>query len=119
MPRLPIGGVMKQSVTWQQPGAASVFDQRPTWNTVGTYRCQVRDLDGRELVNARQIKATITTQIIMRNPQPFTGFCPVKANDRFLFESSGRVLNVDYALRIDEGNAFIKILATELAGETP
>jgi SPP1 family predicted phage head-tail adaptor len=89
------------------PGGSS-----PTWTTVGTYWARVRPLSGRELFNARQTKATTTHEITMRAQ------VPVGPNSRLLFESTGRIFNVDESLRVDETNTYRRILATEQAGET-
>jgi SPP1 family predicted phage head-tail adaptor len=108
-------GQMRHRLTLEEPGPVVPDGQggsTPTWTTVGTYWARVRPLSGRELFNARQTKATTTHEITMRAQ------VPVGPNSRLLFESTGRIFNVDESLRVDETNTYRRILATEQAGET-
>lgn len=84
-----------------------------TYTTVGTYWANVRPLTGRELVNAKQVKATISHEITMRQVGS------IKATDRLQFQGTARLFNVESVIRVGEQNAFYLIHATELIGEKP
>lgn len=86
--------------------------QLPVYSNVGTYWACVEPLTGWELSNARQVKATISHAIVLRN------IGTIKPTDRFLFESTSRLFQVESVFRIGEQNAYYKIHATELVGET-
>jgi SPP1 family predicted phage head-tail adaptor len=95
---------LQRCATTQGPAGKPIY----TYTTVGAYRANVEPLTGLELFNARQLKATITHKITMRV------IGEVLPSDRFLFESTGRVFNVNFVFRESEVQRLYKIMATEL-----
>lgn len=104
-------GQMRHRVTWQRRDSTAGNDRmnqpRDVWETLGTFWAHVEPLGGRELFNARQLKATSTHKITLRGGQDF------KASDRFTFQGTGRTFGFDSANRVDERNAYVVIMATE------
>lgn len=90
------------------PAATGYGQRQPNWQTVGTYWAQVRPLSGRELENARQIKAEVTHRITLRYQGPAA---PLNPTQRFLLE--GRVFNIVSVVNVDERNRQYDCLCTE------
>ena len=103
-------GDLRHRVTWQRsaPTRNAMGQDIPDWKAVGTYWGRVQPLTGRELVNAQQIRATIGHKITLRNVGA------ISPQDRFLFEGTGRVFNVDSVVRRDEQNVALDLLCSEL-----
>ena len=91
----------------QQPD--STGDLISSWQVLGKYWAFVRPLQGRELVNAKQIVETISHQITMRV------IGPISAKDRIVFIN--RVFGIDHIYRDQETNIYYHLLAHELVGE--
>jgi SPP1 family predicted phage head-tail adaptor len=85
------------------PDAAG--EDRETWASVGTYWALVTPLTGRELTYARQVIATVSHRITIRNVGTIT------AANRLVFE--GRTLELGSVTRVGEINEYYSILATE------
>lgn len=103
-------GLMRHRLIWQtfNPGQLDGMNQPSrTPTTVGTYWGHVEPLSGMELYNARQKKGETSHKITMRNVGP------VKPTDRFVFESTGRIFQVDSVFRVDERNAYLMLHCTE------
>jgi SPP1 family predicted phage head-tail adaptor len=93
-------------------GPQSRTGQLPTiYTPAGTFWANVDPLTGRELVNAKQVKATISHKITMRQ------VAAIKPTDRFQFQGTARLFNIETVIRIGEQNGFYLINATELFGE--
>ena len=113
---LPDVSEFRHRLTWLSPGTATrsgTGQNLIPWTNNGTFWAKVEPLAGMELMNARQVKATISHKITMRNVGA------IAASNRFYFEATGRIFNIDVVFRIDEQNAFYAIYATELFGEKP
>ena len=120
MPDFDIGsprfdlGLMRHRVSRQ---VSSVTGRGPlgqnivAWSTVGTYWARVENLTGRELVNAAQLKSTVKHKITLR----VVG--PISPDDRFLFEGTGRVFNVEFVYRTEERNGFYELWCSERTGQ--
>lgn len=104
-------GDLRHRVTWQRPAASrnAIGQVLPAWTTVGTFWGRVEPLGGRELVNAQQIKETVRFRITLRNVGA------IAADDRFLFEGTGRAFNVESVVRRDEMGAVLDLLCSEIA----
>jgi SPP1 family predicted phage head-tail adaptor len=104
------GGDLRHRLTLQRCATTQGQAGKPilTYSTVGTYWALVEPLIGHDLFTARQLKATTSHRITMR----VVG--PINPSDRFLFESTGRVFNVDSVFRHQEQDTYYKITATEL-----
>lgn len=107
-------GLLRHRVTWQSIDPSAPRDrlnQTPnTWITLGTLWAHVEPLGGRELYNARQLKATSTHKITIR------GGHSIKASHRFLFQGTGRIFGIDSINRVDERNAYLSFMCTEQSG---
>jgi SPP1 family predicted phage head-tail adaptor len=105
-------GELRHLVIWERNFPASTDDsggqELDNWQTLGTHFAKVEPLTGRELWNARQIKATSTMRITMRDVGD------VIASDRFLLDSTSRVLEIDWVSRPEEIESDLIINATEL-----
>jgi SPP1 family predicted phage head-tail adaptor len=107
-----IGDMRKRVVIQRATVAADDFGQDiPTWSNLATVWAQVRPLSGRELVNARQVKDTVSHKITTRQSVTIT------PADRLVLGT--RVFNIESVIKTDELNQWLEILATELIGETP
>jgi SPP1 family predicted phage head-tail adaptor len=80
----------------------------PVWTAVGTFWAKIKTLSGRELVNAQQVKATVTHSIRMRYQGAGVRIAP---DMRFLY--AGRFFNIGVVLNEDERNVWLDILCTE------
>lgn len=102
-------GLMRQRLVWQQATFTTSQSGQtvPSWSTVGTYWAHVEPMRGMELYNASQTKTGTWHKVRMRNVGSIT------PKDRFLFEDTGRILNVESVLREDERNAYLIIQCTE------
>lgn len=102
-------GPMRQRVTLQTntPTKDALNQDVPHWTVVGTYWAEVVTLSGRELENARQLKATVTHRVRTR----YVG--PISAAQRFLW--NGRVLNIEFINNVININREYQILCTETA----
>lgn len=111
MPDLALDpGALRHRLAWQpldQSQLDAMNQPKKSWTTRGTYWGRVEPLAGRELMNARQLKAETTHKITMRN------VAAVNAGDRFLFEGTGRVFNVESVFRQSERNAYLVVHCTE------
>ena len=67
-------GSLRHEVHYQTPTVTfdALNQDQSTWSTLKTYRAKVRTPNGRELVNAQQLKAVLTHVITHRYP----GFLP-------------------------------------------
>jgi head-tail adaptor len=64
-------------------------------------------MSGLEVFNARQLKATSSIKVTMRDVGPISPL------DRLLLEASGRIFNVDSVINTDELGADLVLLCTE------
>ena len=109
----PQSGQLRHKLTLQStplavnPDAYGENAGEDQWSTVATCFGSVEPLSGMEAMNARQLKATVTHKIIVRNEGP------VKPGDRYVFEQTNRYFVVESVLRMDERNAWYLIMATE------
>jgi SPP1 family predicted phage head-tail adaptor len=94
-------------------GQSKSGQQLYSYTLSGPFWAKVEPLTGRELVNAKQVKATISHKITMRQ------VAAIKPTDRFQFQATPRLFNIETVIRIGEQNAFYLIHATELFGEKP
>jgi len=78
-----------------------------TWIVLGTLWAHVEPLSGRELFNARQLKALSTHKITIR------GGHSIKTSHRFKFQGTGRIFGIDSVDRVDERNAYLTFVCTE------
>lgn len=83
----------------------------PTWTTQGTYWAEVRNLAGREAVNAKQIKADTTHQVTMRYIGTLFSTAGLLPSMRLLFNT--RVFNILWVNNIDERNREYQLLCQE------
>jgi head-tail adaptor len=83
-----------------------------TWITQGTFWGHVEPLQGMELMNARQLKATTSHKLLMRN---IDDLLPngIRPQGRFLFEGTGRAFGIEQVFRVDERNAYLSIHVSE------
>jgi head-tail adaptor len=105
-------GDMRHLVTWQAltlgpplPGKAGQPSQ--AWTTQGTHYAKVDPLTGIETWNQRQLKATSTLKVTMRDVGP------ISPKDRLLFEDTGRTFNIDSVLCPEELGADLILMVTE------
>jgi SPP1 family predicted phage head-tail adaptor len=105
-------GRLRHRVTLQQLPAnrtPSPRGQLPSnWATVATFWADVAPLQGRELSNAQQIKATVTHRLTMRWPGSSLTITP---SMRFTWGS--RIFNIVAVLNADERNRRLDIIAEE------
>jgi head-tail adaptor len=106
-------GDMRHIVTWQTftsvetPGKAGQAVK--TWTSqTPQHFAKFEPLTGLEVWNQRQLKATSTTKVTMRD------IGPVSPLDRLLLESSGRIFNVDSVQNPEELGADLILMVTEL-----
>lgn len=104
-------GDMRHLVTWQTFTSADVPGKAgqsiKNWTSQGTHYAKVEPLAGMELWNVRQLKATSSLKVTMRNVGP------ISALDRLLFENSGRIFNVDSVNNPEELGADLVLMVTE------
>jgi len=86
--------------------------KQKTWTTQGTYWASIRNLSGREAVNAKQIKADTTHMVTMRYIGALFASPGLLPSMRLLFNS--RVFNILYVNNIDERNREYQLLCQEL-----
>lgn len=106
-------GDMRHQVTWltNVPAVTPTSGGQPLddWTVVGVHFAKFEALSGRELWNARQIKATSTDKITMRDVGN------ILASDRLQLDATGRTFEVDSVLRPTEVyNEDLVITVTEL-----
>lgn len=115
MPDLQLDiGELNTRVTWQQNAPAttptSAGQKLPNWSDRGTYWARVEPLSGRELWTARQLQASTSHRIIMREVGA------IRPRDRFTFVDpvfGQRYLYVESVYRLAEQNEFLVIEASE------
>lgn len=104
-------GDLRNRITWQvnvgTPGPKSAGQVVPDWQDRGTYWARVESMSGPELFSARQLNATSSIKITMRNVGD------VRPGHRFRFEQSPRYMYANTVYRLDEMNEFLVIEATE------
>jgi head-tail adaptor len=108
-------GDLRQRVVYQSCTLASTptsaGQKIETWDVGTEYWAKVEPLSGRELWTARQLQATTTHRIYMRN----FGVA-VKPRDRLVLTDpvfGARNLYVETVVRVDELNEFLRIEASE------
>lgn len=105
-------GDMRHLVTWQTATSAATSTSAgqavKTWTSQGTHWAKVEPLSGMEIWNQRQLKATSTLKVTMRDVGP------ISPKDRLLFEQTGRIFNIDSVLDPEELGADLVLLVTEL-----
>ena len=98
--RMGEAGSLRHRLVWQRQADTSDPMNEPggDWTTLTTIWADVEPLGGRELWNARQVKATSTHRITARGGARTVGSPPaatqIRASDRFSFEGTGRVFNI-------------------------
>ncbi len=100
--------LQRNQVTALQPGGQPLAN----WTTIHSDWGFVNALQGRELVQAQQIKSTITHEIIVRNRCGFGGL-NITSKDRFVFGTV--ILNIEAVLEVDGFDEAYRIMATRLA----
>lgn len=103
-------GRMRNQVVWQShDGSVDAMNEPKDsgWATVGTHFAEVTPTGGLEDANARQEKGIVKGTIKMRNVGA------IKPSDRFLFEDTGRILDITSVVREGERNAYLLIEYTE------
>jgi head-tail adaptor len=105
-------GELRHQVTWQTntPAATptSGGQELPNWSTVGVHFAKVEPLTGRELWNAKQIKATSTIKVTMRNVGA------ILPSDRLLLDATGRIFEIDSVILTFEVDFDLVLACTEL-----
>jgi head-tail adaptor len=108
-------GDLNKRVTYQTctraKTATSAGQKIETWDEGTDYWAKVEPLSGRELWTARQLQASTTARITMRN----VGVA-IKPRDRFVLTDpvfGARYLYVESVYRIDELNEFLRIEVSE------
>lgn len=113
-PEEDVGSMNKRPV-WQQiigESTSKSGQKQPIWSDGLPVYASIKPLSGRELVNAREIKPTISHTIKTRV------FAGVKPTDRFVLGSgsTARYFNIEAVLDDNEVGQFYKIFATEIVG---
>jgi len=111
----PEFAAMRRRVAWAIPdaGPLDAMNQPPTTSTArGEFWAEVEPLEGRELVNARELVATVTHRVRMRNVGP------VLPGHTLTDVSSGQVLVVNACNRVRQRNEFLAIHCTEQVGQS-
>lgn len=83
-----------------------------SWATVATVYGEVRPLQGRELVNAAQIKADLTHLVTMRYIDSLEPGKRTVPSERILFK--GRTLNIIDVANVDERDRTLVLHCQEL-----
>jgi SPP1 family predicted phage head-tail adaptor len=104
-------GPMRHRVALQSKGSttSTTAQKRPEWTTVGTYWASIRQLNGREAINASRLQATATHVVEMRHVadvQPGT--------HRLMF--NGRAFNIESANNVLERNRTLELMVKEVPG---
>lgn len=112
-------GPLRQRVTLQSlTETTDSYGQRvQSWNTLGTYYAEVRQLSGREAVNAKQVKADTTHLVRMRYIGTLFATPGILPSMRFLF--NGIALNILFINNVDNRNREYQILAQETVSPVP
>lgn len=102
-------GRYRQVLQWQRMSDGTDEFNVPNgeWATLQSVRACVTPMSGRELFNARQVQASSTHNIETRGGFAFL------PTDRFKFQDTERVFNIDSINRVDEQRRYILIQATE------
>jgi hypothetical protein len=111
MPKTFDVGRMRQRVSWQVWDGSTDTMNEPLdsgFITQGSYWAEVIPLGGSEKPVGKQDNAASFGTIKMRNVGP------IKPSDRFLFEDTGRILDLTSVVREGERNAYLLIEFTEL-----
>lgn len=88
------------------------FGQKiPSWTTQGNYWAEVKNLSGREAVNAKQVKADTTHQVTMRYIGALFTTPGLLPSMRLLYKS--RVFNILWVNNVDERNREYQLLCQE------
>jgi SPP1 family predicted phage head-tail adaptor len=88
------------------PAARGSFGQEVSqWTSNGIHYAKIEPLSGREIWNVRQLKATSTIKITMRDVGP------IAPGDRLIF--NGRIFMIDSVCLLDEIASVLQIMATE------
>jgi SPP1 family predicted phage head-tail adaptor len=107
-------GPMRQRVTVQTLSEAQdSYNQKiQSWTDAGTYWASIKNLSGREAVNAKQIKAESTHLVTMRYVGALFTSPGLLPSMRLTFNS--RIFNILYVNNIDERNREYSLLCQEL-----
>jgi len=111
----PDAGEMRQWVAVQSLPDTPVPDGQggtvDTWTTILTTYCKIKPLRGQELFNARQLKASVTHQIIF-----WQAGVAIDPSMRLVDLIAGTIFNIDAVLSRDAMNAYYDIWASERVG---
>lgn len=111
-------GPMRQRVTIQTLSeTADGYGQRiQSWTSSGTFWASVKNLSGREAVNAKQVKADATHQVTMRYVGTLFSTPGLQPSMRLVF--NGRFFNILFVNNIDERNREYQLLTQEIVSAT-
>ena len=106
-------GELRHRLTWLSrtegdPTPTSGGQPPVSYANRGNFWAKCEPLRGYELVNAQQLDALTDTKITLRNVGA------IAPKDRFRFEGTGRVFNVESVTRRDEVGAVLDLLCSEL-----
>jgi head-tail adaptor len=108
----PDVGRLRNRLTWQSFGGGpldSMNQPGQIWVTQSVgIPAHVEPLSGRELFNAKQLKATTSHKVRIRNVGA------VAPSDRFLLEDFGTVLGIDSVYAEDSRNRYLILMCSEL-----
>lgn len=87
------------------------------WDDIGEFPAAVIPLTGRELVNAEQVMGRVSHRVMMRHNQCTAGI--VSNQYRLVMKdctrcSQDRVLNIVYAINVEERNKWWELLCYEV-----
>ena len=106
-------GELRHQVTWQQNNpaatATSCGQVIANWTTMAVAFAKFEPLMGRELWNARQLKATVSEKLTMRGDVG-----DLLPSDRLLLDDTGRIFEIGAVLRPEEIDADMIVYVTEI-----
>ncbi len=109
---IAVGRKRKRLVLESVSKTQDAFGQaRETWTAVGTFWAEIKALSGRELVNAKEIKADVSVQIKTR----WLGFVPTPASCRWKLTTTlgTRYFPIGSTIDADEQHIEMTYLCTE------
>ena len=112
-------GPMRQRVTIQTLSeSADGYGQRvQSWIDSGTFWASIKNLSGREAVNAKQVKADSTHQVTLRYVGTLFSTPGLLPSMRLVF--NGRFFSILYINNVDERNREYQLLTQEIVSAIP
>ena len=87
---------------------ADDFDGKPEqWNTFTKTWCNVKPLNGKEMVQAQQIHENVTHRVRVRPWLP-------GVTNQMRIDLNGRKLNINSAINVNENNRMLEMMCSEV-----